>query len=173
MEEIKDLNWLNSLSPQQATEELRQCCGSKRWAEAVVSRRPYSSIETLLTTSDEVWWSLHLDDWEEAFQSHPKIGEQKAAASVSRQSSQWSVKEQAGVSNASGDAIDALATLNQAYEKRFGFIFIICATGKTSTEILSALADRLENDLLTEIRIAAAEQGKITQLRLKKLLSRS
>jgi OHCU decarboxylase len=171
MEAIIDLDWLNSLSPQQAANELRQCCGSKRWVQATVSRRPYSSLETLLTTADEVWWSLPPDDWLEAFQSHPKIGERKATASVSEQSRQWSGQEQAGVSNASRDTVDSLAALNQAYEEKFGFIFIICATGKSSDEMLSALRARIENDLPTELPIAAAEQGKITHLRLKKLIT--
>lgn len=169
----RDLEWLNSLSPEQAANELLQCCGSKRWVEAVVSRRPYSSLETLLTTADEVWWSLQPEDWLEAFQSHPKIGERKAAASVSEQSRQWSGQEQAGVTNASRDTVDSLAALNQAYEEKFGFIFIICATDKSSDEMLSALRVRLENDRQTELPIAAAEQGKITHLRLKKLITSS
>ena len=171
MEAIRDLDWLNSLSPQQATNELRQCCGSNRWAEAIVSRRPYSSLETLLTTADDVWWSLQPSDWLEAFQSHPKIGERKATAAVSEQSRQWSGQEQAGVSNASRDTVDSLTALNQAYEEKFGFIFIICATGKSSEEMLSALRARLENDLPAELPIAAGEQGKITHLRLKKLIT--
>jgi len=171
MEAIRDLDWLNSLSPQQAANELLQCCGCKRWVEEVFSRRPYSSLEKLLTTADEVWWSLQPDDWLEAFQSHPKIGERKAAASVSEQSRQWSGQEQAGVSNASHDTVDSLAALNQAYEEKFGFIFIICATGKSSEEMLSALRVRIENNLPTELPIAAAEQGKITHLRLKKLIT--
>ena len=168
---IRDLDWLNSLSQQQAANELLQCCGCKRWVEAVVSRRPYSSLESLLTTADEVWWSLQPDDWLEAFQSHPKIGERKAVASVSEQSRQWSGQEQSGVSNASRDTVDSLAALNQAYEEKFGFIFIICATGKSSEEMLSALRVRIENDQPTELPIAAAEQGKITRLRLKKLIT--
>lgn len=170
---IRDLDWLNSLSQEQAANELLQCCGSKRWVEAVVSRRPYSSLETLLTTADEVWWSLQPGDWLEAFQSHPKIGERKAATSVSEQSRQWSGQEQAGVSDASRDIVDSLAVLNQAYDEKFGFIFIICATGKSSEEMLSALRARLANDRPAELPIAAAEQGKITQLRLKKLITSS
>ena len=170
---IRDLDWLNSLGPEQAANELLQCCGCKRWVEAVVSRRPYSSLETLLTTADEVWSSLQPDDWLEAFQSHPKIGERKAAASLSERSRQWSGQEQAGVSNASRETIESLAALNQAYEKKFGFIFIICATGKSSEEMLSALRARLVNNRPTELPIAAAEQGKIIHLRLKKLITSS
>lgn len=167
----RDLEWLNALPPEQAASELLQCCGSKRWAEAMVSRRPYSNLQTLLTTANDIWWSLQPPDWLEAFHSHPKIGGKKAAASVSEQSSQWSGQEQAGVSSATQTTIDALATLNEAYDQKFGFIFIICATGKSSAEMLAALQERLENDPATELPIAAAEQGKITHLRLKKLLN--
>lgn len=167
----RDLEWLNALPPEQAASELLQCCGSKRWAEAMVSRRPYSNLQTLLTTADDIWWSLQPPDWLEAFHSHPKIGGKKAAASVSEQSSQWSGQEQAGVSSATQTTIDALATLNEAYDQKFGFIFIICATGKSSAEMLAALQERLENDPATELPIAAAEQDKITHLRLKKLLN--
>ncbi len=120
---------------------------------------------------DRVWWSLTPDDWLEAFRSHPKIGEKKASDKVSAQSQQWSGQEQAGVSRASQDTADSLAALNRAYEQKFGFIFIICATGKTSEEMLAALQTRLNHDSDTELRLAAAEQAKITELRLKKLLT--
>jgi OHCU decarboxylase len=167
----RDLEWLNALPSEQAASELLQCCGSQRWADAMVSQRPYSSLESLLTTSEDLWCELQPGDWLEAFRSHPRIGEKKAAASASEQSSQWSGQEQAGVSNATRATVDALATLNEAYEQKFGFIFIICATGKSSAEMLTALRDRLENDPATELPIAAAEQGKITRLRIKKLLN--
>jgi OHCU decarboxylase len=165
------LNWLNSLPSDLAAQELLQCCGSKRWAQQMAEGRPYESLEALVETAGNTWWSLQPDDWLEAFRSHPKIGEKKAAASVSVQSQKWSGQEQAGISNASPESVDALATLNRAYEQKFGFIFIICATGKTPAEMLSALRERLENDVEAELPIAAAEQSKITELRLKKLVS--
>ena len=99
------------------------------------------SLETLIANANDIWWSLEPDDWLEAFRSHPKIGEKKAAEPVSDQSRQWSGQEQAGVSNASRETVDALAALNWAYEQKFGFIFIICATGKTSEEMLAALRE--------------------------------
>ena len=167
-----DIQWLNSLPHEEAAKALLQCCGSKRWAEEVSKNRPYSSLETLTESANDVWWSLQPDDWLEAFRSHPKIGEKKAAAPVSDRSSQWSGQEQAGVSNSSRETVDALAALNWAYEQKFGFIFIICATGKTSEEMLEALKQRLENDPEKELPIAAAEQGKITELRLKKMINR-
>jgi OHCU decarboxylase len=150
---------------------LLQCCGSRRWAREMALAQPYQSPETLIAKANDIWWSLDPEDWLEAFRSHPKIGEKKAAAPVSDQSRQWSGQEQAGVRNASQETVDALAELNHAYEQKFGFIFIICATGKTSEEMLSALRQRLDNDPATELPVAAAEQSKITELRLKKLIT--
>src|SRR5689334_15868653 len=166
-----DLTWLNSLTDEDATKELLQCCGSKRWASTTATGRPYDTLEILLATSDDIWWSLDRNDWLEAFRSHPKIGEQKAAGKVSSQSQQWSGQEQSGVNEASHETASTLAALNEAYEQKFGYIFIICATGKTSDEILAALRQRLEHDAETELPIAATEQSQITELRLKKLLT--
>ena len=167
------LAWLNSLTADEAVKELLQCCGSKRWAREMATARPYASIETLLATAHDIWWSLDTSDWLEAFRSHPKIGEKKAKDKVSAQSQQWSGEEQSGVASASQDTVDSLASLNEDYEQKFGFIFIICATGKTSDEMLRTLRDRLQHDPESELPIAAAEQGKITELRLKKLLTSS
>jgi OHCU decarboxylase len=168
---VAKLAWLNSLTADEAAKELLQCCGSKRWAREMATARPYASLETLLTKSHDIWWSLDRGDWLEAFRSHPKIGEKKALSKVSAQSQQWSGQEQSGVANAAQDTVDSLAALNEDYEQKFGFIFIICATGKTSAEMLSALRERLQHDPESELPIAAAEQGKITELRLKKLLT--
>lgn len=165
---MHDLAWLNSLTTEEATKELLQCCGSKRWATQVTNSRPYQTFADLLTTANEVWWSLDRNDWLEAFRSHPKIGEKKAADAVSVQAQQWSGQEQARVDARSRES---LAELNRAYEQKFGFIFIICATGKTSDEMLSALRERLPHNAADELAIAAAEQSKITELRLKKLLT--
>lgn len=165
------LEWLNSLTADEAATELLQCCGSKRWAREIANARPYATLETLLAKSHDTWWSLDPSDWLEAFRSHPKIGEKKAADKVSAQSQQWSGQEQSGVANASHDTVASLAALNEEYEQKFGYIFIICATGKTSAEMLSALRERLQHDPASELPIAAAEQGKITELRLKKLLT--
>jgi len=170
---MHDLAWLNSLPPVEAEKELLQCCGSTRWAQQMTAARPYRTLENLTATANELWWSLGRNDWLEAFRSHPKIGEKKAADPVSTQSSQWSGQEQAGVATASQETVDSLATLNRAYEEKFGFIFIICATGKTSAEMMSSLRERLEHDTVDELPIAAAEQSKITELRLKKLLTSS
>ena len=131
------------------------------------------SLWHLLAQANDVWRTLDQNAWLEAFRSHPKIGERKAANPVATQSRQWSAQEQRGVANASPDAVDKLARLNRAYEEKFGFIFIVCATGKSSDEILALLEQRLLNVPETELPIAAAEQAKITELRLRKLLDLS
>jgi OHCU decarboxylase len=165
------LDWLNTLLAREATQEFLKCCGSKRWAHAMTRRRPYAGIEDLTLTSDKIWWALDQSDWLEAFRSHPKIGEKKPADTVSTQSQQWSGHEQSGVESAAQQTLDELAQLNHEYEAKFGFIFIVCATGKSAGEMLSILRSRLQNEIGTELPIAAAEQAKITEIRLKKLLN--
>jgi len=136
----------------------------------MTSVRPFISLEDLLAKADSLWRSLSEEDWLEAFRAHPKIGEQKAAAAQSEQAGNWSSQEQSGIERAAIETRAALAKRNQEYEKRFGFIFIVCATGKSSEEMLAILNDRLQNDPKTELPVAAAEQRKITRLRLEKLL---
>jgi len=168
------LEYLNELSAAEAANEFIKCCGSKRWADAMTRRRPYPNLEDLTLTANKIWWSLERSDWLEAFRSHPqigeKLGEKKAGQSVSQQAQKWSGQEQSAVQTASQETLDSLADLNQQYEAQFGFIFIVCATGKSADEILALLRTRLQNDIRTELPIAAAEQAKITEIRLKKLI---
>jgi OHCU decarboxylase len=173
METVHDLDWLNALPAEAAREELLKCCGATRWAEALERRRPFANLAELLAKANEVWSTLDQSDWLEAFRSHPKIGEKKAAAHVATQSQQWSEQEQRSVQHAGQDAIEKLASFNRAYEEKFGFIFIVCATGKSTDEILALLEQRTGNERIMELRIAAAEQAKITELRLRKLLKPS
>jgi OHCU decarboxylase len=164
------LKLLNSLSPAEAEAELRRCCGANNWTRLMTEARPFASVKDLLAKADNLWWSLGEEDWLEAFRAHPKIGEQKAAAAQSEQARNWSAQEQSGIERAAQETKAALASGNQDYEDRFGFIFIVCATGKTSAEMLAILNERLQNDPATELRVAAEEQRKITRLRLEKLL---
>lgn len=164
------LRRLNFLQPADAEPEFLKCCGSRNWARQMSQQLPFRSMGDLLKIADQVWWSLSTEDWLEAFRSHPKIGEQKAAAQPSAASLAWSSREQAGVANAGTDTRQLLAELNRRYEEKFGFIYIVCATGKTSDELLAILKERLANDSESEIRIAASEQAQITRLRLNKLL---
>jgi OHCU decarboxylase len=166
-----DLSKFNDLSDSEATAELLKCCGSRAWANRLDAERPFASFEDLLNKATEIWWKLDRHDWLEAFRSHPKIGEKKTATEISAQSQKWSGQEQRGLESSSQETLDELATLNREYEQKFGYIFIVCATGKSSTEMLALLRSRLTNDTETELPIAAGEQAKITEIRLRKLLS--
>ena len=136
----------------------------------MIAARPFANFDELSAKAEQVWGSLASQEWLEAFHSHPKIGEKKAAAATSEQSKRWSEAEQAAVNTAAQQTLQELADLNRQYEERFGYIFIVCATGKSSEEMLAILQARLQNDAETEIAVAAAEQRKITRLRLEKLL---
>jgi len=166
-----ELETLNSLSLARVRDELLKCCGSQRWAEELAQRRPFANVDHLKRQAESIWWSLSTGDWLEAFRSHPKIGERKAAANVQTEAQQWSEQEQAGVSKTTEEILRTLAELNRQYEAKFGYIFIVCASGKSAEEMSSILANRLQNDPEQEIRIAAAEQSKITDLRINKLLN--
>ena len=163
------LQWLNTAPKAQAYATFDSCCGSSAWAERMTERRPYATVKQLEAVADEEWADLNPQDWLEAFKAHPKIGENKAEKAQSDTAEGWSDQEQSGTREASQEVLDALHEANRAYEEKFGFIFIVCATGKSAQEMLEILERRLENDRDTEIKTAAEEQRKITQLRLEKL----
>jgi OHCU decarboxylase len=167
----QSVKWLNELSATDAQGELLKCCGSTRWVREMTEARPFASLEELCEKADAVCGSLNEEDWLEAFRAHPKIGGKKAATDQSQQAQSWSAQEQSGVANAARETIDALAQKNRDYEARFGFIFIVCAMGKSPEEMLAILKARMGNERQDEILIAAEEQRKITRLRLEKLLS--
>lgn len=161
---------LNHLSRGEAEAELLKCCGSKAWARFLAARRPFREVDELLRAADEVWWNLGEDDWREAFDRHPKIGERKSAAAQTQEEKSWSAQEQSGMDAAGASVRAELAAGNREYERRFGHIFIVCAKDKTPEEMLRLLRTRLMNDPATELRAAAEEQRRITRLRLQKLL---
>ncbi len=152
---------LNALGEDAARAALARCCAARRWVSAMLAARPFASDAALFDVADRVWWGLGREDWLEAFAGHPRIGEQADDA--------WAQREQAGVSGAAQATRAALAEGNGTYERRFGHVFLICATGKSGDDMLRALQARLANDPATELRIAAAEQAKITRLRLERL----
>lgn len=166
----RGLNWLNALPADEAQHELLKCCGSTRWAREVTRARPFSDLSDLHERATAVWSQLEVKDWLDAFRSHPKIGETKAREKTSSESSRWSRQEQESVDGATPLTLARLAELNRQYENKFGFIFIICATGKSPQEMLAALEHRMGNDPASELRAAADEQAKITLLRLSKLI---
>ena len=145
---------------------LTRACGSSRWVDRMMARRPFGSDARLLRTARIEWFGLTEMDWLEAFAHHPKIGDRDALAAKFPATHDLSAREQAGMSGAREDVLSELAEANQAYLDRFGFIFIVCATGKTAEEMLALLRARLPNNRATELRTAAEEQAKITALRL-------
>ncbi len=165
---------LNALSSEEAQAELLKCCGSTNWARRMTQQRPFptggDAMRRLLDSADRVWWDLGREDWLEAFTRHPRIGEKAAAKDASAETRRWSEEEQSGTRSAREQVLAALAKANRAYEQRFGYIFIVCATGKSSEEMLALLQQRLQNDPAAELRMAAEEQRRITHLRLQKLL---
>jgi 2-oxo-4-hydroxy-4-carboxy-5-ureidoimidazoline decarboxylase len=165
------LNELNVLPADAARAEFMRCCGSARWVDGMLRRRPYADKAAALAAADEEWALTGEPDRLEAFARHPKIGGKDALRAKFASTSDWAKGEQAGAAAADEATLDALAKGNAEYEARFGFIFIVCATGKSAAEMLSILRARLPNARPAELDAAAAEQAKITKLRLEKLLS--
>jgi OHCU decarboxylase len=170
------LDRLNNLPATEAEAEFLACCGSSRWARKMATRRPFGSGGELFNAADEFWGELGREDCLEAFASHPKIGEKRAEKEIDTAagrelSSWWSAEEQSVAQEHSYDVAAMLAEGNRAYRERFGYIFIVCATGKTAPEMLAILERRLQNDPSAELPVAAEEQRRILQLRLQKLLA--
>jgi 2-oxo-4-hydroxy-4-carboxy-5-ureidoimidazoline decarboxylase len=161
---------LNALAAPDAEAELIRCCGSTAWARAMAAARPFAGEEALLAAADETWWALDEADWREAFSRHPRIGEARAARPAEGTEA-WSRQEQRGMDDAGGDVKAALAEANRAYEARFGWIYLVCATGRSAEEMLELCRARLGNEPAAEMRVAAAEQAKITRIRLEKALA--
>ena len=151
---------------------LLECCGSTRWAAAMISARPIGDLQALYATGDRIWWDLRPEDWREAFAAHPRIGARAPIAPVASQerSATWAAQEQAAAAASSDEAVvAALAQVNREYETRFGHIYLVCATGRSAEELLANAHSRLKNDATTELRVAAEEQRRITRLRLARL----
>src|SRR5262245_45947437 len=154
---------LNRLPETRAEAELMRCCASHRWAHLMAAERPFAGVSVMTALAQRLWWALAAADWLEAFAAHPRIGQQATSA--------WSAQEQARAMEIGDDLRASLAAGNRAYEKRFGYTFIVCATGKSAEEILTTLEQRLHNEPADELQIAADEQRKITELRLNKLIT--
>ena len=163
---------LNNLSKRALAEALQKCCGATAWVENMVAIFPVSEAKTLMDEATNQWNNLNETDWREAFNHHPQIGGDVAALREKFAStSTWAEGEQAAVKQASQATLKALAAGNIDYEKKFGYIFIVCATGKSADEMLALLQARLPNKPEDEIVIAMREQDKITRIRLEKLLA--
>jgi len=161
------LEELNGLDEPTAAREFLRCCGSTAWTRQMAASRPFAGLESMMRTSDTIWVSLQRPDWLEAFAAHPRIGDATPAPAAAN----WAAHEQSGVGGAQKEILHRLAEGNRAYEARFGYIFIVCATGRSAAEMLAILEQRLTNGSDRELHIAAEEQRKITRLRLTKLLT--
>ena len=153
---------LDGIPEPDAAAALRSCCGSSRWVTGMLAHRPFSSREALLAAADRMWTTMSSDDWREAFSHHPRIGARQAPAREA--------EEQSGMQTATATTRGELAELNRQYQERFGYIYIVCATGKSAQELLQLLRSRLGNAPDAELRIAAREQRQITRLRLEQLV---
>lgn len=161
---------LNAAPGEEAEADLLACCGSRRWAERMAAARPFADLAAAVAAGDRIWGELAGEDWLEAFRAHPRIGETRSKGGSARATG-WAASEQAGVHAAAADTLAALAAANRAYDERFGFLFLVCASGKSAAEMLALLRARMANDPATELRVAGAEQAKITRLRLERLLA--
>jgi 2-oxo-4-hydroxy-4-carboxy-5-ureidoimidazoline decarboxylase len=158
-----NLETLNSLDTTTRFATLQHCCGSRNWVEKMLAGFPYADAPALFAAASDAWHGCGPADWLEAFTHHPAIGAQTADPTAAA--------EQSGTKTAAGITLTTLATGNKAYKERFGYIYIVCATGKSADEMLANLETRLQNSPEVELRIAMAEQEKITLLRLQKLLA--
>lgn len=162
------LEWLNNLSVEEARTELFRCCGSTRWAEQVSLGRPFVTEQALLQTAFASWRALTPSDWLEAFSHHPRIGDRETLSK--RFSSDWASNEQSGMALVGEEFLQEFERLNAEYESKNGFIFLICATGKRTDEMLKSLRERLSQDRESELKTAAGEQEKIMEMRIRKLI---
>jgi 2-oxo-4-hydroxy-4-carboxy-5-ureidoimidazoline decarboxylase len=160
----------NALDEAAAAETVLPCCGSRAWATELAARRPIADEAMLIAESSAVWRRLPVKCWQEAFDSHPRIGEQKAQGHATDASLKSSATEQAVALSSNETAKIALREANRRYEERFGRIFIICASGRSASEILTALETRMKNADAAELLEAAEQQRQITALRLKRWL---
>jgi 2-oxo-4-hydroxy-4-carboxy-5-ureidoimidazoline decarboxylase len=164
------LEIFNFLSESEARELLLQCCHSRRWADQVIERRPFSSWEEILVYGERAWHSLAEGDWLEAFEAHPQIGDVTTLKEKFQATKKMASHEQSGVEAADEATLRELVRLNKAYKEKNGFIFIVFATGKSARQMRDILDARMLNTREAELQNAAREQWKITQLRLEKLL---
>lgn len=165
------LNELNILPSQLRDQELTKCCGSSAWVQNMSSIFPVANEQVLYEQAERIWFECDEEDWKEAFRHHPKIGDISSLKEKFANTSKWAEGEQAGITQTNDQVLEALADGNRLYEEKFGYIFIVCATGKSAVEMLSMLQSRLYSSAKDEIKIAMGEQNKITLIRLKKLLS--
>lgn len=165
-----NIDALNKLSEGDAYAAFEQCCTADKWVNNMVQSRPFNSENDLFQKADFFWKQCSKKDWIQACEGHPKIGDVSSLKKKYAATQQMAGHEQSGMNEADDVVIEALAEGNKQYENKFGYIFIVCATGKSAKEMLAILESRMPNDEEEELKIAMEEQRKITAIRLKKLL---
>jgi 2-oxo-4-hydroxy-4-carboxy-5-ureidoimidazoline decarboxylase len=161
---------INAASSTEAAQLFLQCCTSERWIALMVASRPYATAQALRDHADVNWLEMGEEDYLQAFDGHPKIGDVGSLQAKYANTKALAAGEQSGVNLASDEVIQRLAEGNSQYQDKFGFIFIVCASGKSAGEMLALLEARLPNDRDTELLNAAEEQRKIFHIRLNHLL---
>jgi len=166
-----ELTTFNSLDQDNAFTHLATCCASDSWAHAMVDERPFTTLEAMLSQASAIWRRLTKDDYLQAFDGHPRIGDINSLREKFASTADSAEQEQSGMNTASDSLLQEMTKLNDEYFKKFGYIFIVCATGKSAENMLSLLTGRLPNKEYIELGIAAREQEKITQLRIIQLMA--
>jgi 2-oxo-4-hydroxy-4-carboxy-5-ureidoimidazoline decarboxylase len=166
---VTSVETINNLPASELRDLLVRCCGAERWIEGMLRARPFADWNGVMQTASLVWDSLQPSDWKESFKHHPKIGDIESLRKKFSSTAGWAGAEQGACAEAPVAVLHALAEGNSKYEEKFGYIFIVCATGKRAEEMLEILNARLPNEPGAELRNAAAEQIKITLLRLEKI----
>lgn len=162
---------LNSAPHEELRTRLRSCCGAEAWVERMVAGRPYRSEAALYAVSDQATGALDADGLGQALAGHPRIGAAPDRHHGDRKSAAWSRGEQAGVATADAGLRDELAAANAEYERRFGHVYLVCASGRSAAELLAICRSRLDNDAESERAVVLGELAKINRLRLGKLLA--
>ena len=165
------LEEFNQLDTEQCRKLLFNCCGSSSWTNEMLRNFPYASFDALEEQAVIIFQNGTEQDWLEAFSHHPRLGDRKNLENKFAATRHWAGEEQAGTAAAAESILSQLVQANLEYENKFGFTYILCATGKSASFMLESLQDRLPNQRMVELTIAMEEQNKITKLRLKKLLS--
>ena len=160
----------NQMDDDSAIAEIVPCCGSLQWATELARCRPIEDETTLLERAETIWLNLKSGDWDEAFATHPRIGQREVPAGATAKSAHWSAEEQGGITDSDTEIHEQLNAGNTAYEERFGRTYIVCATGKSALEMLAILQRRMKNDAAQELQEAVEQQRQITRLRLRKWL---
>jgi allantoicase len=170
-DQLKGIERINHLQADDARKALLDCCGSVAWADQMISKRPFVDNANLFESADKIWTHLDQKEWLRAIRHHPPIGSKRGKSKQSGTARNWSAGEQSVAQKSSPETLAVLAAANQAYQATFGYVFLICATGKSADEILQSLQQRLANNPETELRVAAEEMRKIMRLRLEKLVN--